>query len=106
MATATMSTTKKATMPVTTATTMPVKRTADGGDTDDDNNNDDIINNDDPMRMMGSRWAASGRQEALERCATHPRQQSTNVNSLGRIDERERQFWGDGTTDKCQGEGD
>jgi hypothetical protein len=33
---------------------------------------------------MWWRWAASDTQNARERCATHPRQQSTYVDSLGR----------------------
>ena len=88
------------------ATTTMVKRTADGGNTNDNKDNNDVVNNDNLTMMIGSGWAASGRQEALECCATHLRQQSTHVDSLGRIDEREGQYQGDGMTEKCPGGGD
>jgi hypothetical protein len=78
-----------------------VKRTADGGNANNDKDNNDVVNDNNLMRMIGSQWAASGRQEALEHCATHLRQQSTSVNSLGRIDKREGQYRGNGTTEKC-----
>ena len=52
---------KKATTPAITGTTTTLKRTADGGNADNDNNNDDVFNDNNPTRMMGSRWAASGR---------------------------------------------
>ena len=87
------------------ATTTTVKRTADGGNADANKENNDVVKDNNLTRMIGSQWAASGRVEALERCATHPRQQSTNVDNLGGIDEREGQYQGDGTTEKCRGGG-
>jgi hypothetical protein len=58
----------------------------------------------DCMTMMGqqSRWPATAERNC---CATHPRQQPINGDSLGRRGES-GVIWGDGTTDKGRGGGD
>ncbi len=62
----------------------------DGGDDNGNNGYDDINidviedDDDDGTTTMRWRWAASDTQNARERRATHPRQQSTYVDSLGR----------------------
>ncbi len=42
------------------------------------------LDNNDGTTTMWWQWAASNIQNACKYCATHPRQQSTNVDSLGR----------------------
>ena len=58
----------------------------DNDDNDDDNVNVDIIedNIDNGTMLMRWRWVASNKQNACKHCTTHPGQQSTYVNSLGR----------------------
>jgi hypothetical protein len=54
--------------------------------------------------MMGqqSGWPATAERN---RCATHPRQQPINGDSLGRRRGESGAIWGDGTTDEGQGGG-
>jgi hypothetical protein len=50
-----------------------------------------------------SGWPATAERN---HCATHPRQQQINGDSLGRRRGERGAIWGDGTTDKGQGGGD
>ncbi len=58
----------------------------------------------DCMTTMGwqSGWPATAERN---RCATHPRQQTINGDSLGRMRGERGAIWGDGMTDKGQGGG-
>ncbi len=50
------------------------------------------LDKDNGMTMMLRQWAASNTQNACKHCTTHLRQQSTNVDSLGGGDMKERQI--------------
>jgi hypothetical protein len=57
------------------------------------------------MTKMGWWWAYSDRQDACERCATRPRQQSTNGDCWGRRRWERGAILGDGTSKEGQGGG-
>ncbi len=62
-----------------------------------------LYNRDCSMMMeWQSGWPATAESN---RCATHPRQQPINGDSLGRRKGKSAAIWGDGMTDKGQGGG-
>ncbi len=56
------------------------------------------LDNEDRTTMIWWRCVASNMQNACKCCATHPRQQSTNVDSLGRRRQERGAIWGDRTS--------
>jgi hypothetical protein len=55
------------------------------------------------MTSMRWRWAASDMQNVCKCCVIHPKQQSTNVDSLGWSSQVRGVIWGDRTSEKSRG---
>ncbi len=61
------------------------------------------LDNNDGTTLMRWQWAASDMQNACKCYAIHPKQQSTNVDNLGRRRQDIGAIWGDRTSEKSQG---
>jgi hypothetical protein len=61
------------------------------------------LDNDGEATSMKWGWAARDMQNTCKCCAIHPKQQSTNVDSLGRRRQERGVIWGDKTSEKSQG---